>query len=303
MSYATGTTHYNLPVTTGSDKRDWSDTNQAFTDVDAALYGAVSDAADNTAAITALDTRVTAAEGDISDNAANITSLDTRLTTAEGAITSQGTAIGDVRSDLEDMICAYNEPTATSTHAYAIDDYFIYNDVMYQATSAIGVGDTIVPDTNCTTTNVSSELIQIKSDIPDVTQLQSDVNDLQTSVAGISIKFNNIYEYISVAGDTNGSIIAHLTDVIPTSNGTTDVNKMIYIIVMGSHPYLYNADNNGLEHWDATYLSSNGLINAALYPHQISTTNFHVWENGNQRNASADPVGANIPLKVYKVTT
>ena len=40
MSYAHGTSHYNLPQTVGTDKRDWFDTNQAFANVDADLYAA-----------------------------------------------------------------------------------------------------------------------------------------------------------------------------------------------------------------------------------------------------------------------
>lgn len=44
MSYQNGTTHYNLPQTVGSDKRDWSDTNAAFAAIDAAIYQASSDA-------------------------------------------------------------------------------------------------------------------------------------------------------------------------------------------------------------------------------------------------------------------
>ena len=158
MSYVTGTTHYNLPQTVGTDKRDWSDTNQAFADIDAAIYGAVSDVATAGTDISGIKDRLDTDEGNISTNAGNITSLDTRLTTAEGAISTNHTDIGDVRSDAEDMICAYNEPTATSTHAYAVGDYFIYNDVLYRATASIGIGDTIVPDTNCATTNVTTEI-------------------------------------------------------------------------------------------------------------------------------------------------
>lgn len=164
MSYANGTTHYNLPLTTGSDKRDWADTNQAYTDVDAALYGAVQDTAQAELDIDALKTRMDTAEGNISTNAGDIFALNTRLTTAEGTIVSQGNAITDVRGDLEDMICAYNEATATSTHAYTIGDYFVYNDVLYIATAPIGIGDTIVPDTNCSTTNVTVELQNKSSD-------------------------------------------------------------------------------------------------------------------------------------------
>ena len=161
MSYANGTTHYNLPQTTGTDKRDWSDTNQAFQDVDAALYQATQDTAKAELDIDALEVRMDTAEQNIADNAGDIAALDGRLTTAEGTITQHTVQIADVRRDAEDMICAYNEASATSTHAYAVDDYFIYNDVLYKATASIGVGDTIVPDINCTTTNVATELLAL----------------------------------------------------------------------------------------------------------------------------------------------
>lgn len=162
MSYTTGTTHYNLPQTVGTDKRDWADTNQAFQDIDAAIYGAVQDTAQAASDIDALEARMDTAEQNIATNTGDIAGLDTRLTTAEGAITSQGAQITDTRQDLEDMICAFNEASATSTHAYAIGDYFIYNDVLYRAIQAIAIGDTIVPDTNCETTNVATELLAIK---------------------------------------------------------------------------------------------------------------------------------------------
>lgn len=232
MSYATGTTHFNLPVTTGSDKRDWSDTNQAFTDVDAALYGAVSDAADNTAAITALDTRLTTAEGDISTNAGNITSLDTRLTTAEGAITSQATQISDIKADTEDMICAYNEPTATSTHSYSIGNYFIYNDVLYRATAAIDIGDTIVPDTNCTTTNVSSELLDIKSDIPSTDNLVTkNVINSYTETSMAATRNYLAGEYILI----NNDIYKAITTI--TSGDTLTVNTNVKLTTIGDELY------------------------------------------------------------------
>ena len=185
MSYTNGTTHYNLPLTTGADKRDWSDTNQAFSDVDAALYGAVQDTAQAELDIDALETRMDTAEQNISTNTGNIAGLDTRLTTAEGAITSQSAQITDTRQDLEDMICAYNEASATSTHAYAIGDYFIYNDVLYKATQAIAIGDTIVPDTNCTTTNVTTELSATEDLSSDVQQLKSDMTDAQEDISDL----------------------------------------------------------------------------------------------------------------------
>lgn len=158
MAYVNGTTHYNLPQTVGTDKRDWADTNEAFAVVDAALYSTTEDVANAQTEINGLKERMTTAEENITDNASDISALDGRLTTAEGTITKHTAQIADVRQDTEDMICAYNEASATSTHAYAVGDYFIYNDVLYRATALIGVGDTIVPDTNCTTTNVTTEL-------------------------------------------------------------------------------------------------------------------------------------------------
>lgn len=165
MSYANGTTHYNLPQTTGSDKRDWSDTNQAFQDIDAALYQATQDTAQAAVDIAALETRMDTAEQNIATNTGDIAALDTRVTTVEGAVTSLSGQVTDTRQDLEDMICAYNEASATSTHAYVVGDYFIYNDVLYRAIQAIAIGDTIVPDTNCTTTNVTTEITAQKSKV------------------------------------------------------------------------------------------------------------------------------------------
>lgn len=185
MSYTNGTTHYNLPLTTGADKRDWSDTNQSFSDVDAALYGAVQDTAQAELDIDALETRMDTAEQNISTNTGNIAGLDTRVTTVEGAVTSLSGQVTDTRQDLEDMICAYNEASATSTHAYAIGDYFIYNDVLYRAIQTIAIGDTIVPDTNCTTTNVTTEIQSIEDLSGDVTQLQSDVATAQQDISDI----------------------------------------------------------------------------------------------------------------------
>lgn len=222
MAYATGTTHYNLPQTVGTDKRDWFDTNQAFSDVDSALYSAVSAASTQESEIQGLDTRLTAAEGNISDNSADITALDTRLTTAEGSITTQSSQIEDVRSDAEDMICAYNEPTATSTHAYVVDDYFIYNDVLYKATANIGIGDTIVPDTNCTTTNVTTEIATAVATAGDeaIDMICAVVENTTTATrnysAGDYFIFNNIL-YRVTATITVGTTIIPNTNCVSTT--------------------------------------------------------------------------------------
>lgn len=227
MSYANGTTHYNLPQTVGTDKRDWADPNQAFADIDAAIYGAVQDTAQAALDIDALEGRMDTAEQGISTNAGNIAGLDTRLTTAEGAITSQGTQITDTRQDLEDMICAFNEASATSTHAYAIGDYFIYNDVLYRAIQAIAIGDTIVPDTNCTTTNVSSELL-------DLSTLKGKVVN---SVVGDGVK--TVVQLLTTLLDTTSFDVANhryaLFRGMPSATSRADIADLVWFTVNDGH--------------------------------------------------------------------
>lgn len=173
MSYTTGTTHYNLPQTVGSDKRDWFDTNEAFADVDTALYGAVQDTAQAGLDITDLKADVVTINGKLTTDEGNITTLQGKVSTLEGTVTSQGSEITDVRRDLQDNIESSHEATATSTHAYAVGDYFFYNDVLYKATAIIGVGDTIVPNTNCTGVTVMSEM-ENGGASPDASQVSYD---------------------------------------------------------------------------------------------------------------------------------
>lgn len=216
MSYTNGTTHYNLPQTTGSDKRDWSDTNQSFADVDAALYGAVQNMAQAELDIDALETRMDTAEQNIATNTGDIAGLDTRVTTVEGAVTSLSGQVTDTRQDLEDMICAYNEASATSTHAYDIGDYFIYNDVLYKAIQTIAIGDTIVPDTNCTTTNVTTELLSIEDLSGDVTQLQSDIATAQQDISDIEDALGSATLIETVDGTSQSRLQDLLNACMPT---------------------------------------------------------------------------------------
>ena len=100
MSYQTGTTHFNLPQTTASDKRDWSDTNQAFADVDAALYQAGQDA---TTAIGAAQTAQTTA--------------DSAATTAQGAVTTANGASATAQTASETAQLANTAAQAAQTTA------------------------------------------------------------------------------------------------------------------------------------------------------------------------------------------
>ena len=166
MSYANGTTFYNLPQTVGTDKRDWFDTNQAFADIDAALHAAATGQAADAVAISTLQTGLASANTDIAALQATTSTHTSQIATISNATSQNTSDIGDLRSDAEDMITAYNEgAAATSTRDYAIGDYFIYNDVLYKATAAIAIGDTIVPNTNCTATNVTTEISELNSDL------------------------------------------------------------------------------------------------------------------------------------------
>ena len=183
MSSTATTQYYGLTQYIGTDKPDFADNNSAFRNVDADLHqvvqdsqGFTSDIADLTERVGNLDTDLTNLSGDLDGEKAKITALQNKEL-------SQDTEISRVERNGQDMITAYNEASATSTHAYAVGDYFIYNNVLYQATAAIAVGATIVPDTNCTTTNVASELIQLNNELTDTLKMEGIVENFSMGTA------------------------------------------------------------------------------------------------------------------------
>lgn len=82
MSYARGTTNFNLPQTQGTDKRDWSDTNAAFLAIDSAIKTAGDTASSASSAASTAQTRA--------DNAYSLAS--TASTAAGNAATAAATA-------------------------------------------------------------------------------------------------------------------------------------------------------------------------------------------------------------------
>lgn len=170
--YEHGTPHYNLPQTVGTDKRDWFDTNEAFAEVDSALYTAAETASSTASGLSGLSETVTGIQEDVTDIQQDVADIDGRVTQQGSAITGLTTRVDDVKADALDMICAVDEGTAqVATVAVSEGDYFRYNDVLYMATTNIAVGDTIVPNTNCRATNVATELASIE-----------DVSDMGTTV-------------------------------------------------------------------------------------------------------------------------
>lgn len=158
MSYTNETTHYGIPKPLGTDLTTPMDYNEAADAIDTAVWGATQDAA---TAVSDAASAVSTAEGAASD----VSALGTRVTTLEGTVTTQGTAItglasdiADVRADVTDNICAVKEATATATYAHAKGTFFYYNDILYRTAVAIGIGDTIVPNTNCEAVTVATIL-------------------------------------------------------------------------------------------------------------------------------------------------
>lgn len=224
MSYANGTQFYNLPQTVGTDKRDWFDTNGAFAAIDAALHAAATGQAADAEAIATINTSLASAESNIAALQTASTSQASDISALQATVATQGTAITDVRQDAEDMISAFNEGAASvSTHAYAIGDYFIYNDVLYKATAAIAIGDTIVPNTNCSATNVTSEIKVINADIDDV---KSDLSALE-SASGIKVFkiFNLAIAHVILSNTTKnaGEIIGTVAEEFRPSENKTQV--------------------------------------------------------------------------------
>lgn len=194
MSYTTGTTNYDLPQYVGTDTPSWTDTNEGFASLDSAVGGAVSTLSTVGDRVTALESTVNG-EGGVT---ATITEIQGDITTLEGtvsghttSITNLGTEIDDVRSDCEDMITANEEASATSTTAYSVGDYFRYNDVLYKCTVNIGIGDTIVPNTNCTATNVMTVITSSVVDASDVTYDNTDSGLTATNVQDAIDEVNN----------------------------------------------------------------------------------------------------------------
>lgn len=159
MGYSAETTHFGIPLPTGSDLTTPMDYNESAQDVDTALFNAQANSD------TALQ-KANSVEQELADTNTEVTNVKGRVTTLEQTAQTQGTAISnldnrvtDVKADALDMICAVDEGTAQiATIPVENGKYFRYNDVLYMATANIAVGDTIVPNTNCRATNVATEL-------------------------------------------------------------------------------------------------------------------------------------------------
>ena len=110
MSYAHGTPHFNLPLTQGSDKRDWADTNQAFEDIDAATYQAGSDAA---GALSAAQSAQSTANSAATDAANAVTTANSASSSAASAAETAALA----RTEAQSAVSTANSASSTAQNA------------------------------------------------------------------------------------------------------------------------------------------------------------------------------------------
>ena len=252
MSYTTGTTHYNLPQTVGSDKRDWTDTNETFSDVDAALWEAHQGATQAALDIASINSEIQTITGKQADDEADIVTLSGKVSTLETTVANHTTEIGDVRRDLQDNIESLREDTATSTHAYEIGDYFYYNDVLFKATAQIAIGATIVPNTNCTGVTVMDELknsggsgsvaaedvsYDNTSSRLTANDVQAAIDELNTNISGLhAVSVDTMAITTAAAGDYETNIAASSKAILWAWAEGDTAQGVSYTIV----PYIYD---------------------------------------------------------------
>ena len=264
MSYANGTTHYNLPQTVGTDKRDWFDTNAAFAALDAALYAAATGQATDAEAITALQQTVGGQATDIaalqtasSSQAASISALQT-------IVNGQATQIADVRADALDMIESKDEGTAqVAVVSVNEGEYFRYNDVLYIATQDIAVDDTIVPNTNCRATNVGTELETLAGDIDDA---KADITALEDVVNRGS--FSKPYGGSSTYGTILDEFATHIDYTKIRSNTKVTIENNVFNVVRHTANMLLVScnllDSAGVETIQAVIMTSGSQYALAI---------------------------------------
>ena len=206
MASTNQTTHYNLPVYTGSDIASWTDTNTPFADIDSAIYTAAQTAASAASDVSNLSgtvsnhtTSISNINTDISALQLADTNMDTRVgaieTTVGGHTTSIATnasnissntnAISDIEGDITDV-----ESTNHASKAYAIGDTLIYDHDLYEVTAAISAGDTLAVGTNIAKTSVM-EYRNVKTK----TLLYTNPNPTDEQAAQDLVTISNLLDY------------------------------------------------------------------------------------------------------------
>lgn len=154
MSYTNQTTHYGIPLPTSGDLVNLLDWNQSSEEIDAAIYDAAEAAQQAGSDIQTVAGDVSQLQTDLAGVQGNVTAIDGRVTSLEQ---TSGT-LDEKVDDIADMITPREVTSAQSNIRVNVDELFRYNDVLYKCTVQINIGDTIVPNVNCSATNVETEL-------------------------------------------------------------------------------------------------------------------------------------------------
>lgn len=135
-----------------------------------------------------------------------------------------------------------------ATQAFAIGDYLTYQGDLYKVTSAIANGGTITPGTNCTKTNVGTQLDLLNDSLNSATAPSK-----YTATAGTSVTINqqNVYKI--------GRVVLLTFDV--TTSETLASNSNILTDVPGAIATTeFFASNPSTGETHTFYVTSAGLV-------------------------------------------
>ena len=242
MSHTNSTTNYALPQFLTTDKPAWlTDINNAFSDIDAAVYAAKSKA-------------------------------DTAFTDAGNAQTDATTAINNAAAaDAKGSgALASIESTFDSTAIYSVGAKVIYNSLLYRCIAAVVTPGPWTGSDNWERVNVDTLISTVDNKVGSLTSLSTtDKSSTVNAINEVNGKTDTILANLGTrlvgawTADSSSANNTYLTDELDVTAGT-------YLIIM-SYPdisatsfvaSLYNKTNNSV--YDNTYMLAQSLGNKAV---------------------------------------
>lgn len=154
MSYTNQTTHFHIPLPTENDLVNILDWNSSSEAIDAALHDASEAASTAATDIVGIKATIIELQGADVQFQQDLNETNGRVATLEQNATKDEQDI----QDIADMITDKEVAQAQSDVPVSEGEWFRYNGVLYVATTAIAIGDTIIPNTNCRATNIEDEM-------------------------------------------------------------------------------------------------------------------------------------------------